>query len=900
MDKPFEEDVKARLSKFLREDLCFFAWLCAVRVLPFLGANGNFDYWKNKKGDQRQKYMIALLRTIDTFVISTPSITDSDDASNDRLLINDPVCDNTAAFTLKVVDAAACAVASPTLEEIINYAFLAVELVVDNKQSSYLKSILLDDLTNIKYKKQLFKTNIALYGEIWGNFQSALRDLGCAYWGDWYAKVFAKSFKLDDDDHKEIKMRLSVPGEIVERGAANVARYVMALKEQGAIRLNEARVIILGNKGSGKTSLAKRLNDPTAQMPEVYESTEGVDVINWYVHGDFNLPDGGGVNVHVWDFAGHVITHAAHRCFMSERCLYILVVDGRTEGDNRVEYWLEQIRNYGGVDSPVLVLVNVRDKHCVDLPENTLRKEFSSIVAFYQVNIRTGGAPLVAFRQDVMELLRDKPLWKNQQISAPAYKVKEALRQKFIQGNNFITRNSFDQIAKDNGVKPEEHEQLLTDLHDLGVCLWYHEVDMCEFNTMVLNPSWISYGIYRLINWGLNIKKSILSISDFYEVFVGADKYKYPAEKAAFLFSLMKTYQLAFFKNTKEIFVPLLLPADRPKSELIPYFPFGERLRVEYTANYTLPPYTVARLAVLHSGELNQRSSWRFGALLEWKGTQALVEEDNRGRSITVSVMGLKKTEYISRLRESLNSIFNDYKNNRPELKYEVLLSNEQLTYVDTHLLSSADVTKFLLSEEQIIGNANAGQKLVIGLLPLVNPESTIRAYNLIINDRKLSIRQPEKNVIIGNKFTYEHSQHINVEFKKCAINLQSDMNYIVRTLYKNGYVHFANELIVVASVIDEIANAIPENVKMNSPEMETVKSSLQKRGLLRQLKTFFDDICNVNSELHKKVSKTRKDVETLRNLISKYNSMARWLGLPQIQQSVFGEYNLSGENVDA
>ena len=145
-------------------------------------------------------------------------------------------------------------------------------------------------------------------------------------------------------------------------------------------------------------------------MPGENDSTEGVDVTDWRVLGDSEKFDHN-VNVHIWDFAGHVITHAAHRCFMSNRCLYILLINGRIEGENSVVYWLEQICNYGG-NSPVLVLINVQDNHRVEIPENYLKQSFPSIMGFYYVNISKDSIKLEEFRQIVMMFIRDNPLWR--------------------------------------------------------------------------------------------------------------------------------------------------------------------------------------------------------------------------------------------------------------------------------------------------------------------------------------------------------------------------------------------------------------------------------------------------------------------------------------------------------
>lgn len=85
-------------------------------------------------------------------------------------------------------------------------------------------------------------------------------------------------------------------------------------------------------------------------MTEENESTAGVDTLLWEIEKQ-------NVNVHIWDFAGHTVTHAVHQFFLSEHCLYIIVYDGRTEGRNRLEYWLNHMTNYGE-DSEAIILVN--------------------------------------------------------------------------------------------------------------------------------------------------------------------------------------------------------------------------------------------------------------------------------------------------------------------------------------------------------------------------------------------------------------------------------------------------------------------------------------------------------------------------------------------------------------
>jgi GTPase SAR1 family protein len=160
-----------------------------------------------------------------------------------------------------------------------------------------------------------------------------LNDWGCQFWNETYTKQYKNGFYQEEID---IENRLMVPEEIFVQGAMTVAEHLGELFQYGSKYLNEARIILLGEKGAGKTSFARRFVDLNAPLPAEDESTDGVD-INFNqnkpvklseIVGDRNLND---ANVHIWDFAGHVITHAVHGCFLSEDCIYIVLYDGRTD-----------------------------------------------------------------------------------------------------------------------------------------------------------------------------------------------------------------------------------------------------------------------------------------------------------------------------------------------------------------------------------------------------------------------------------------------------------------------------------------------------------------------------------------------------------------------------------------
>jgi len=469
---------------------------------------------------------------------------------------------------------------------------------------------------------------------------------------------------------------------------------------------NEARLIILGEKGAGKTSLARKLLNVDADMPEERESTKGVETSFW----PFKGKDGTDVNVYIWDFSGDFITNAAHRCFMSARCLYIYVYNGRGERGEREDipvYWLEQIRMHGG-DSPVLFLINEKDDHRADIAKKTLKDEYPSIVDYYSVDIGSEDkAKLEEFRQTVMNMVNDNLSLDSQVVSMEAYKIKDELREYFEnKKSSHITRDEFDEIAENCGVPPGRIEDILKDLHTLGICLWCNKPEMKKFNRRILNPDWIANGIYGIIIQSNNKNKYKLTMSEGTEILNNDKRYEYPPKKVAYLFRLMRSYELAFLENTDNIFMPGILPKDRPDG--LPTFNDAkDRLTMRFNVDKVLPPSITARIIVQRSEEtFNEELLWRKGAVLKYKGSDTIALITEESRSITVSVKGTEKTAYIASLRATIRGIFDDYGGIKPDLRYEVLLPEKPVKSESPSLLEKEKY--LMLSEKEIRGHLDS------------------------------------------------------------------------------------------------------------------------------------------------------------------------------------------------
>lgn len=146
------------------------------------------------------------------------------------------------------------------------------------------------------------------------------------------------------------------PAEIAQQGDAAILNYFEE-REGGVDHLYEAKMLILGKGGAGKTSLLRRLYYPDLPLPEPQETTKGIDIHR----RDFPLPNGKQFRLNVWDFGGQEIYHATHQFFLTKRSIYALVddtkEDNKSVSDEGFKYWLDLVEVFGGV-SPVLIFQN--------------------------------------------------------------------------------------------------------------------------------------------------------------------------------------------------------------------------------------------------------------------------------------------------------------------------------------------------------------------------------------------------------------------------------------------------------------------------------------------------------------------------------------------------------------
>jgi internalin A len=121
--------------------------------------------------------------------------------------------------------------------------------------------------------------------------------------------------------------------------------YLRHQQAESTRPLNEAKFILVGQGGVGKTSLVKQLLGH--DFDEAEPQTDGINIETWSLEVERSQQGIVPITLNIWDFGGQEIMHATHQFFLTQRSLYLLVLDARQgEDEGRVEYWLSLIHSF--------------------------------------------------------------------------------------------------------------------------------------------------------------------------------------------------------------------------------------------------------------------------------------------------------------------------------------------------------------------------------------------------------------------------------------------------------------------------------------------------------------------------------------------------------------------------
>jgi len=427
----------------------------------------------------------------------------------------------------------------------------------------------------------------------------------------------------------------SPPPDIVKRGNDAILNYFREKVAADSVdNLYEAKMLILGDGGAGKTSLLRRLFRPDLPLPATDETTEGIDI---HRH-EWTLPNGRRFRLNVWDFGGQQIYHATHHFFLTRRSLYLLV-DDTVKSDKNVtdpgfQYWLERVEVHGG-RSPVLIFQNEKRglSKTIDLPG--IQHRYSNVMRLYagdlnQVNaaaaLRSAIEHFAASLPHICEELPSKWIDIRQEIETRARQVP------------FIDQKEYFQIYGRHLLFDRTKALHLSQyLHDLGVFLHFQEDELLG-RSVFLQNEWVTQAVFRILRDKAIIgHRGRFSHADCNRLWQGSTY----LEKVPELLALMERFELCY-KLRDQVpdtwLAPLLLPPTRP--DALKAWSQPEDLTLRYRYSF-LPSGIISRLMVrLHRYVRNDELAWTTGVLFEKHQSQVLVELLPNGGEIELRACG--------------------------------------------------------------------------------------------------------------------------------------------------------------------------------------------------------------------------------------------------------------------
>ncbi|MFL6273920.1 MAG: COR domain-containing protein [Blastocatellia bacterium] len=439
------------------------------------------------------------------------------------------------------------------------------------------------------------------------------------------------------------------PLAVVEQGIEAIRDYFRQAAEQGLVPIYEAKLLIVGEPGAGKTSLAKKLQNRKYVLKKEgtknkEKSTEGIEVIQMY----FTLEDGKPFRVNIWDFGGQEIYHATHQFFLTTSSLYFLVADNRKE-DTDFYYWLSVVELLSD-NSPMLIIKNEKQDRKREISEQQLRGQFSNLKETLATNLDTNRG-LDAIEAELKHYISRLPHVKKL-LPKSWVRVREALDG---DPRNYISLDEYLEICQQNGFSRREDKlQLSRYLHILGTCLHFQD-DQLLNKTVILKPRWGTDAAYRVLdNERVKRQAGRFNERDLAEIWNDPQYENMHGELLRLMINFKLCYQIP---NTKRYIAPQWLSPNQPAYD----WDESDNLVLRYTYEFMPKGIITQFIVAMHRFIAGHDLVWRSGVVLEKNDTRAEVIETYGKQEIRIRVAGKQKKELLTIVAYKLDEIHASY-----------------------------------------------------------------------------------------------------------------------------------------------------------------------------------------------------------------------------------------------
>ena len=501
--------------------------------------------------------------------------------------------------------------------------------------------------------------------------------------------------------------------------AQEMIQTLLAMQSSTLKALKQAKILVVGDERVGKTSIINRLvGNP---HDENQKSTQGIDISEL----EFS-----NFKTNIWDFAGQELTHQTHQFFLTERSLYVYVLDAQKE-DNQARdlHWLNTIKSYSD-NSPIIIVVNHSDKN--------LNYRFDKVR--YQDNfqiadvIYTSACNLNKLCEQSKNILGDSisKLTRAIEIQLPKlpgierelpeswHTVKTAM-ESYKKDLNVIEKDTYDLECQKAGVvgKPLQ-TALLKILNSIGTIVAFPNDFRLQL-TQILKPEWVTNAVYKIVrsqseNPGIYSEELISEI-------LNSD---YTHTHQQWLIDLLIKFELGFrIPESNELLIPMRLPSVTPDFNKSKYQQ-GLNIRFNYHNQGLLKLNVLPQLIVRLNHYTDNETSkyWRHGIFIHLKNCQGVIIADESKQIIEV---------FLSQKNENARTLLQWIRSNLEKIEESQTKANKsKLPYIE-------EIALFDDNDKTIIGHAKYAK--------------IERAYKREKETIDLEVKNPETNELEDKEY---------------------------------------------------------------------------------------------------------------------------------------------------